>query len=561
MAFVITQRCCNDASCVDMCPVDCIRPSPGHPDFATTEMLYIHPGACIDCGACVPACPVSAIRYEEDLPDPLKRYKEINAAYFDRHPLHADAALFQEPHRPSEKVGTMRVAIVGAGPAACYAADELLARMDVEVEMFERLPTPYGLIRAGVAPDHADTKRVASVFEPRFVTDTFDFHLNVEVGKHVTHEEIMRHHHAVIYAVGAFEERRLDIAGEDLPGSHPASDFVAWYNGHPDYADIEFDLSGERAIVVGNGNVALDVARILMLGTDELLRTDIADNALDTLQRSNIREVVLLGRRGPLQAAYSSSEFLALGYLPGVDIVVEERDLDVDPASRALLEDPEVEPALALKMEIAREFASMPVDPGNKRIVFRYLVSPAEILGADRVEGIRMTKNELVEIDCTLQAVPTDQTEKLDTSLVLRSTGFRGQRLPDLPFDERRGVVPNEHGRVVGDDGRPLTGVYVAGWIKRGTTGTIGTNKHCARETITSLIDDFMSGRLETPDGDRRSLNTLLARRQPDGISGKGWRAIDQTERQRGGAAGRPRIKITDVAELTDIGKKGEQRA
>jgi ferredoxin/flavodoxin---NADP+ reductase len=372
MAFVITQRCCNDASCVSVCPVDCIRPSPEDPEFSAAEMLHIDPNTCVDCGACVPVCPTSAIRYEVDLPDELSRYKDINAAYFRRYPLHADPArLDYRDLRPPEELGTLRVAIVGAGAAACYAAEELLARGDVEVEILERLATPYGLIRGGVAPDHLETKEVGQTFGPRFVTDAVNLYFNVDVGDHITHEELLRHHHAVIYAVGAFEERRLDIPGEDLPGSHPASEFVAWYNGHPDYADMEFDLSGQRAVVVGNGNVALDVARVLLVGTDELHTTDIADHALEALRRSNIREVVVLGRRGPLQAAYSSSELLAFQYLAGVDVVLDERELNLDPASRAQLQDPALPPATALKVRLAEEFARRPVDPDNKSVVFR----------------------------------------------------------------------------------------------------------------------------------------------------------------------------------------------
>ncbi|KUI38998.1 ferredoxin [Mycobacterium sp. IS-1496] len=553
MAFVITQRCCNDASCVSVCPVDCIRPSPDDPEFSTTEMLHIDPEACVDCGACVPVCPTSAIRYEVDLTEPLKRYKDINAAYFERHPLHADPRRLDEmPSRPPKELGTLRVAIVGAGPAACYAADELLARADVETELLDRLPTPYGLIRGGVAPDHSETKDVGLTFGARFVTDAVGLHLNVEVGKHITHEELMRHHHAVIYAVGAFEERRLDIPGEDLPGSHPASDFVAWYNGHPDYADMTFDLSGQRAVVVGNGNVALDVARILLLDTDELQKTDIADYALDTLRHSNIREVVLLGRRGPLQAAYSSSEFLAFHHLPGVDVVLDERELDLDPASRARLQDPSLEPALAFKVKLAEEFAQRQVGLHNKRVVFRYCVSPVEVLGADHVEGLRITANELVDIDGAIKAVATDRTEEIEASLVLRSVGFRGRALPGLPFDERRGIIPNDRGRVIADDGQPLPGVYVAGWIKRGANGTIGTNKHCAHETVNSVMADFMSGRLARPQGDRSSLLRLLSARQPDLISDAGWHAIDQAERRRGQASGRPRVMFTDLATMVD---------
>lgn len=554
MAFVITQRCCNDASCVEVCPVDCIRPSPDHHDFNTTEMLYIDPGACIDCGACVPACPVGAIRYEDDLPGPMERYREINAAYFERNPLDANPALFHQPHR-TQTGSRARVAIVGSGPAACYAAEELLTRLDVEVEMFDRLPTPHGLVRAGVAPDHAETKGIGAIFDSRFATDAVRLHLNVEVGKDVTHDELMRHHHAVIYAVGAFEERPLEIPGEQLPGSHPAFEFVAWYNGHPDYVDSSFDLSGERAVIVGNGNVALDAARILLLGVDELEKTDIADHALTALRSSNIREVVVLGRRGPLQAAYSSSEFLAFAYLPGVDVVVDPPEVTLDLTSRALLEAPDLDPAQAFKVKLAQDYAKKPLHGHGKRVLFRYLVSPDEILGTDRVEGIRIAKNQLVAADGQLKARPTDAKQDLATSMVLRSVGFRGRPVPGLPFDEARTTIPHQKGRVIGDEGETLRGVYVAGWIKRGATGTIGTNKHCSRETVESLVEDFTSGRLPDPKGDRQTLNSLLTERRPNRISTEGWRAIDAAERKQGRATGRPRVKITDAGSMVEIAR------
>jgi ferredoxin--NADP+ reductase len=555
MAFVITQRCCNDASCVEVCPVDCIRPSPDHRDFSTTEMLYIDPGACIDCGACVPACPVGAIRYEEDLPGPMERYREINAAYFESKPLvDANPTLFHQPHR-SRTGSRARVAIVGSGPAACYAAEELMTRLDVEVEMFDRLPTPHGLVRAGVAPDHAETKGIASIFDSRFATDAMRLHLNVEVGTDVTHDELMSHHHAVIYAVGAFEERPLGIPGEELPGCHPASDFVAWYNGHPDYVDSSFDLSGERAVIVGNGNVALDVARILLLDKDELEKTDIADHALTALRASNIREVVVLGRRGPLQAAYSSSEFLAFAYLPGVDVVIDPLEVALDLTSRKSLESPELDPAQAFKVKLAQDYAKQPLQGHDKRVLFRYLVSPEAILGTKRVEGIRIAKNQLVAADGQLKARPTDAKHDLAASLVFRSVGFRGRPVAGLPFDENRTTIPHQKGRVVGGDGDEFTGVYVAGWIKRGATGTIGTNKHCSRETVESLVEDFTAGRLPDPKGDRRTLNSLLAERQPNLISTEGWRAIDAAERKQGRATGRPRVKFTGVGTMVALAK------
>ncbi|WP_067465732.1 FAD-dependent oxidoreductase [Nocardia amamiensis] len=545
MAYVITQRCCNDASCVPECPVDCIRPTPDQPEFATTEMLYIDPDTCIDCGACVDACPVEAIFSEDDLTAQLARFQEINAAYFQRHPLESNFDPIVSPARPPKELGTLRVAIVGAGPAACYAADELLRRADVEIEMFDRLPTPWGLVRAGVAPDHPGTKMVSNMFESAFRRETLQYYLNVEVGTHISHEELQRHHHAVIYAVGASSDRRMGIPGEDLPGSHSATEFVAWYNGHPDYADRTFDLSGERAVIVGNGNVALDVARVLTVDPDELAKTDIADYALDALRQSNIREVVVLGRRGPLQAAYTSSEFLALAHLKGVDVVVDGADLELDHVSQAIVDDPEIEPSLGLKYTLAKEYAAGGRAEGNKRIVFRYLGSPAALTGADRVESVQIVHNELVDADGRLVARPTDRTETIDATLVLRSIGYRGQPVAGLPFDERRGVVPNENGRVIGDDGTPLPGVYVSGWIKRGPRGVIGSNRTDSEETVELLLADFTAGKLGVPQGDRAALKILLSERQADLVDRAGWKAIDQAEKAAGKTANRPRVKFT----------------
>lgn len=550
MAYVITQRCCNDASCVSECPVDCIRPTPDQPEFATTEMLYIDPDTCIDCGACVDACPVEAIFPEDDLTASLARFREINAEYFQRHPLESNLDPLPTPVRPPKDLGTLRVAIVGAGPAACYAADELLRRADVQVELFDRVPTPWGLVRTGVAPDHPGTKTVSNMFESAFRRDTMQYYLNVEVGTHITHAELLAHHHAVIYAVGAASDRRMGVPGEDLPGSHSATEFVAWYNGHPDYADRQFDLSGERAVIVGNGNVALDVARVLTVDPDELATTDIADHALDALRDSKIREVVVLGRRGPLQAAYTSPEFMALTHLQGVDIVVDPAELELDPASQALLDDPDIEPSLRLKYTLAREYAEAPRDPANKRIVFRYLASPSAVTGTDQVEGLEYVRNELVEEGGQVVARATDRTDNLPASLVLRSIGYRGKAVADLPFDERRAVVPNEHGRVTGPDGTPLSGVYVSGWIKRGPRGVIGSNRVDSEETVEALIADFIAGKLNTPSGDRDALRTLVRERRPDMVDKDRWRAIDRAERDAGKSAGRPRVKFTTREDL-----------
>ncbi|MEV0948115.1 FAD-dependent oxidoreductase [Rhodococcus sp. NPDC049939] len=551
MAYVITQACCNDASCVSACPVNCIHPTPGEREFARTELLYIDPETCIDCGACVDVCPVGAIFPEDELFGSLTRYKDINADYYKTNPM-PDGWIPLTPEAPPRRdLGTLRVAVVGAGPAACYAAAELLERSDVEVEMFEKLPTPFGLVRAGVAPDHPETREVARMFEWRLDRPNFEFHLNVEVGKHITHDELLENYHAVIYAVGASGDRRLGIPGEDLPGVHSATDFVAWYNGHPDYVRHSFDLSGNRAVIVGNGNVALDVARILTMKIEDLERTDIADHALAALRHSNIEEVVILGRRGCAQAAYSSPEFLALGYLANVDVVIDSGDLGLRGRDQAWSADP----ATAMKIRLVQEFAGCEPRPGRKRIVFRYLTSPLAVVGSTKAEALQYGRNELATDESGLvsaklsSAKPMGGEGALDTSLVFRSIGCRGNPVDGVAFDEQHGVIPNERGRV-------CDRVYVAGWIKRGPSGVIGTNKACAKETVSTLLADFAAGRFPQTVGARKDVRKLIERRQPERIGFAGWRAIDASERARAAGSGRPRIKVTNRSEMVSIARK-----
>ncbi|MEU1981400.1 FAD-dependent oxidoreductase [Nocardia sp. NPDC019395] len=557
MAYVITQRCCNDASCVAECPVDCIRPRPEDPQFATAEMLYIDPDTCIDCGACYEACPVDAIYAEEDLPGHLDGFLDVNAGYFAKHPLEPDMSPPPPVQRLAKDLGTLRVAIVGTGPAACYAAEQLLGAGSVEVEMFDRLPTPWGLARYGVAPDHAQTRGVTDMFTAAFKRDTLQMYLNTEIGTHLSHTELRESAHAVIYAVGAPADRRLGIPGEDLPGSHSATEFVAWYNGNPDYADREFDLSGERAVIVGNGNVALDIARILTMDHEELARTDIADHALAALRRSEIREVVILGRRGLLQAAYSAPEFRALGRLTGVDIVIDPADVVLDEAAQEFLDSPESAYELGLKIAAAGEYATRPPHAGHKRIRFQYCVSPTEITGDDRVRSVRYVRNELTGPTGSPTARPTTETGELDASLVLRAVGYRGQAIDDLPFDDRRGVLPTDSGRVVNADGTPVPGVYAAGWIKRGPRGVIGSNRADAAETVAAILADFRSGALAAPDRDRAAMTELVRQRQPEMLDRTAWQAVDRAERAAGAAAGRPRVKLATVEQLLATARRG----
>lgn len=552
MAYVITQRCCNDASCVVECPVDCIRPRPEDPGFATAEMLHIDPQTCIDCGACVEACPVDAIYAEDELPTRLARYAEINAAYFDSNPLETTLTAIESPQRIPTAPEPLRVAIVGTGPAACYAAENLLSRGAVEIDMFDRLPAPWGLARYGVAPDHSETRGVTEMFASAFKRDAVRFHLNVEVGKDISHTELLQHCHAVIYAVGASDNRRLEVPGEDITGCWSATEFVAWYNGHPDYADYTFDLSAHRAVIVGNGNVALDVARILTTDPDLLATTDIADHALKALRHSNIREVVLLGRRTLADAAFSGPEFLALGHLPDTAIVVDPADIDEH--VRAAIEDPDTDPALRLKLTLAAEYADRK-QHGDKRIVFRFLTSPTAVVGDSHVTGIGCVRNEIRHTPTGQRVVPTSDFDSISTPLVLRAIGYRGTPMPDIPFDETAGVIPNDHGRVLGPSGSPIPATYVTGWVKRGPRGVIGSNRRDAQDTVDALVDDLAAGRLQAPSQDRDALSALLIQRCPDLIDRAGWSAIDQAERAAGASSGRVRAKFTHINAMIEAAR------
>lgn len=536
MAYVITQNCCKDASCVPVCPVDCIRPVGNPTGSSDTEMLYIDPEICIDCGACMDECPVDAIYYDEDLPTNLLGFRDLNAAYFERHPIQSPSPPSPGRRAPVTR-GALRVAVIGAGPAACYAADMLISIDGVEVDMFERLPTPFGLIRAGVAPDHQRTKSIADLFTSTFTNERFGCHLNVEIGQHLSHQELLGHHHAVIYAVGTAHSRDLGISGEQLAGSHPASDFVNWYNGHPDHAHRKFDLSGRRAVIIGNGNVALDIARVLLMSPHDLAGTDIAAHALDGLKGSSIEEVVILGRRGPRQAAFSVGEFLALGHIPGLDVLID----GVEPTD--LVPGPDDDIETATKLDIAANYAQRTLTPDNKRVVFRFHTAPKEVEGQHTVTGLRVTR--------TSDVSPGDAL--IQTSLVFRSIGYRGARIPEVPFDEARGTIPHRRGRVTDESGQTVPGVYVCGWIKRGSRGVIGSNRSCAEETVTQLLSDFDEGRLARSIGDRNALHELMNQRGIAAVRWVGWRAIDAAERTRGAAESRPRAKLVTVGEMLAV--------
>ncbi|MEU7143323.1 4Fe-4S binding protein [Nocardia sp. NPDC046473] len=557
MPHVITQQCCSDATCVIECPVDCIRPRPGDPEFVSAEMLYIDPDACIDCGACVPVCPVDAIRADDDLSPSQIPMAELNAAYFQQHPLASDLGSVVPVVMPfaTKDARKLHVAIVGSGPAGCYTARDLLDR-GARVTMFERLPVPWGLARSGIAPDHTETQRITDMFATLLDCRDFELAANITVGEHISHDELLANHHAVVYAVGAPIGRKAGIAGEELAGSHAAIEFFGWYNGNPEHSDRVFDLSGQRAVIIGNGNVALDIARILATDPTELATTDIADHALEALRRSNIREIVVLGRRGPVHAAYTAPEFLALGAVSGVDIVIDQAELGLDLASKAILDSVEVEPWVRLKVRVAEQYAKASLRPGNRRIVLRYLVSPIAIEGSDRTEAVIVERNAVRALDEELGAVPSEKRERLDTSLVLHAVGFDRAPVAGVPFDRYRRAIENVGGRAVGADGRALPGVYVVGWAKRGPHGSIGTNRADARQTVDCLAEDYLAGILGAPPIDSAELSTVLSLRRPERIGKEQWLAIDAVERSTGQSVGRPRIKLTTAAALADAARR-----
>lgn len=451
----------------------------------------------------------------------------------------------------------LRVAVIGAGPAGFYTAGELF-KQDAEcrVDMYNRFPTPYGLVREGVAPDHQSIKAVTRVFDKIGVDERFRFFGNVTVGEDVSVGDLRRFYHMIVYAVGAQSDRKLGIPGEDLPGSHPATIFVGWYNGHPDYSDLEFDLSHERAVVIGNGNVAVDVARILARVPDELAVTDIADHALDALRESDVREILMLGRRGPAQAKFTSAELKEFGEMTDVDVRVDPAQLELDEESRALVE---AERRVRRNVEILEGFTGRETGSAARAIDLRFFTSPVEILGTDRVEAVRVERNHLEPgPDGRIRAVGSGETEVIECGLVLRSIGYRGVPLPGVPFDERRGVIPNETGRITETPGGPVRSrEYAVGWIKRGPSGIIGTNKPDAVETVQSMIEDVAN--LEAPDVDPDP-EAPLRHCQERGVrvvTLEDWSRIDAAEVARGEPERRPRNKFVRVEEMLRVCDEG----
>ncbi|MCY4172077.1 MAG: FAD-dependent oxidoreductase [Bacteroidetes bacterium] len=445
-----------------------------------------------------------------------------------------------------------RIAIIGAGPAGFYAAGHLLKQKDtvVTIDVFDKLPVPYGLVRSGVAPDHQKIKNVTRVYEKIASHQGFRFYGNVEYGKHINLDDLSKHYHQVYFSTGAQVDRHLNIPGEDLKRSYSATDFVAWYNGHPDYTGLQFDLSKHCVAVVGVGNVAVDVCRILCRTIDELRQTDIADYALDALSESQVKEVYMLGRRGPAQAAFTHPEAKELGELSGADLFISEAEAQLDSHSEQWM-NTHGDRLTAKKVELIQTLAQRSSSQKSRRLIIRFLTSP-EILhddGSGGIGSVTLRKNKLLPHEKGLRPKATDITEELPAQVVFRSVGYRGVPLSGLPFRDDWAVIPSDHGRVKGRE--VIVGVYVGGWIKRGPSGVIGTNKPDALETVKCMVEDIVAERCFTPQfTDPHSVERMLLDRCKNLFSWKDWTEIDRLETTRGLDQGRPRVKFTSTESM-----------
>jgi ferredoxin--NADP+ reductase len=451
----------------------------------------------------------------------------------------------------------LRVAIIGAGPSGFYAAGQLLglAEPQFAVDLYDRLPTPYGLVRSGVAPDHPKIKSVTRAYDKTTENERFRFFGHVELGGDITRAQLLEHYHVVLYTLGTSIDKRLGIPGEDLRGSHAATEFVAWYNGHPDHSGLEVDLQAEQVVVVGAGNVAIDVARMLALAPSELEITDTADHAIEVLRASGIKEITILARRGPLQAAFTNPELLEMGELERGDLEVIGADLD----ERSAIALQDADKTRRRNVEIIQDYAARPKTGKPITVRFRFVASPVELLGDEHghIRAVRIENNEIVaRDDGSLAARGTGIFEDLPAQLVFRSIGYTGQPVGDIPFDERRGLISNDGGRVTDADGTHLVGEYVSGWIKRGPSGVIGTNKKDSQDTVDKILQDAAAGRLNAPSS--HDIEGMIATNCEHAVSWQGWQAIDAIETAAGEASapGRPRVKLTEWAALREAARQ-----
>lgn len=446
---------------------------------------------------------------------------------------------------------TFRIAVIGAGPSGVYAADALTKQDDVSltVDVLDRLPTPYGLVRYGVAPDHHSIKRTQTTFQQVLERPGVRFLGGIDLGGDVTREDLLRHYDAVIYATGASIDRRLEIPGEDLPGMGSATAFVSWYSGHPD-ARQPFDLDAEGVAVVGVGNVAVDVVRIIAKRPEDLLDTDLPEHVLDVLRASKVRDIYLLGRRGPEHAKFTTKELRELGELPAAEALVHPNDL------AHLTEDQDYDKLTRSNLKVLRSWAAEePCGDKERCLHVRFWCRPVEAVGAERVEGLIVERTTL---DPEGRVVGTGEVETLPVQLVLRAVGYRSVPIPGVPFDDRSGVVRHVGGRVVDDAGATVPQEYVAGWLKRGPTGVIGTNKGDAAETARAVLEDLAApapARAQSAD----PIDAFLAERGISVVSYEGWLRIDAGEMARGSAVSRPRIKVTEWSELRELARGGAE--
>ncbi len=448
----------------------------------------------------------------------------------------------------------LRVAIIGAGPSGFYAAQALLKQKDYEVsiDLIDHLPTPYGLVRYGVAPDHQKIKSVTRLYDRIASDPRLRFLGNVTVGKHISHEELTQHYDQIVYAVGAQTDKRLNIPGEDLPGSHPATEFVAWYNGHPDFSDRQFELGIESVAVIGVGNVAMDVARIMALSPDELERSDMADHALVALRDSRIKDIYIIARRGPAQVKFANPELRELAELEVTDVIIDPAELELDPYSEAAIIDNREAQA---NLEVMRHYASIGDTHRPKNIHFLFLRSPVEIISGEngRVAEVKLERNELIPTESGyLASHGIGEYETLQVGMILRSIGYRGHPIPGVPFHERWGIISNTEGRVCEyETGEIVPGVYVVGWAKRGPTGIIGTNKPDSVATVQRMLADIPSLQ-PVPDAnaDPDTVTTLLRDRAVRYVTWEEWKLLDAAEVAAGKQRGRPRVKFVTVADM-----------
>ncbi len=537
MAYAITQSCCKDASCVSVCPVDCIHPTPDEPDFGTADILYVDPRSCIDCGACTDACPVSSPKSIDLLRGSEQVFAQLNAEYYERRPERVNPKTHTWDETGDDLVRPLTVAIVGTGPAASYAARQLLLSTHAKITMIDKLPVPGGLVRGGVAPDHTETKQFQTLFDWAFKHPRTKVLMNVEVGRDITHEQVLQHHDVVIYGVGARLDRALGVPGEDLDGVYAAPDVVGWYNGAVDVPADRIRVEGDRVVIVGNGNVALDLARLLLEDPEVLARTDMADHALAAFRGLDVREVVLLGRRGPSAAAFTRPELLMMPL--GIDVVVA-RDEVTEAALAAALPESNAEVLAALPL-VDLDLTAAPT--GNRRLVFAFDRHVVSVEGSDHVEAVQIASTGAPESAVTVPC-----------GTLIRSTGHRGAPIPGLPFDEVTSTVPNEQGRVIDPaTGRPMSGTYVVGWIKRGANGGIGANRTCAHETVAAIIADANADLVPHSPKRRATFGPFVRGRVDHVVGRRRMLAIEKAEEKRGRKQGRPRVKFESVDDMLKV--------